>query len=139
MSRPSPARRSTSSDLTGILDTSVFVAREQKRPLAELPAEGRVSVITVAELRLGVLVARESSVRAQRMRTLTEVETLAPLPVDDDVAREFAEVVAEARRQHRRPKILDSLIAATARALDVPVYTQDADFDEIPGVKVVRV
>lgn len=95
--------------------------------------------MTVAELRIGVLVAAEPSARAQRMRTLTEVESLAALPVDDDVAREFAEIVAEARRQRRRPKILDSLIAATARALDVPVYTQDADFDDIPGVRVVQV
>jgi hypothetical protein len=46
-------------------------------------------------------------------------------------------LVAEARHRGRRPKILDSLIAATARALDVPVYPQDADFDEITGVKVV--
>ncbi len=125
--------------MTGILDTSVFVAREQKRPLAALPAEGRVSVVTVAELRIGVLVASEPSVRAQRMRTLTEMEALEALPVNDEVAREFAEIVAEARRQRRRPKILDALIAATARALDVPVYTQDADFDEIPGLRVVRV
>jgi predicted nucleic acid-binding protein len=73
------------------------------------------------------------------MRTLTEVEALRAVPVDDDVAREFAEIVAEARRRRYRPKILDSLIAATARALDVPVYTQDADFDEIPDVRVVRV
>jgi predicted nucleic acid-binding protein len=50
-----------------------------------------------------------------------------------------ADTSAEARRQARRPKILDSLIAATARALDVPVYTQDTDFDEMPGVRVVRV
>jgi len=73
------------------------------------------------------------------MRTLSEVEALEALPVDDDVAREFAEIVAAARQRQRRPKILDSLIAATARALDVPVFTQDADFDEIPGVQVVRV
>ena len=117
----------------------MFVAREQERPLAELPAEGRISVITVAELRIGVLVASDPAVRAQRMRTLTEVEALTALPVDDQVAREFAEIVAEARRQRRRPKILDSLIAATARALDAPVYTQDADFDEIAGLRVVRV
>jgi predicted nucleic acid-binding protein len=117
----------------------VFVAREHRRPLAELPAEGLVSVMTVAELRIGVLGASEPSVRAQRMRTLTEVEALRSVPVDDGVAREFAEIVAEARRQRQRPKIIDSLIAATARALDVAVYTQDADFDEIPGVRVVRV
>ena len=96
-------------------------------------------MVTVAELRIGVLVARKPSVRAQRMRTLAEVEALDALPVDDDVAREFAEIVAEARHRRRRPKILDSLIAATARALDVPVYTQDADFDDIPGLRVVRV
>ncbi len=96
-------------------------------------------MITVAELRIGVLVADGPVVRAQRMRTLSRIEALEALPVDDDVAREFAEIVAEAKRAHRRPKILDSLIAATARALDVPVYTQDADFDEMPGVRVVRV
>jgi predicted nucleic acid-binding protein len=95
--------------------------------------------VTVAELRIGVLVAANPSVRAQRMRTLTAVEGLDALPVDDSVAREFAEIVAEARRQARRPKILDSLIAATARALDVPVYTQDTDSDEMPGVSVVHV
>jgi predicted nucleic acid-binding protein len=117
----------------------VFVAREQARALGELPEEGLISVLTVAELRIGVLIAADPAVRARRMRTLTEVEALEPLPVDDDVAREFAEIVAEARRKRRRPKILDSLIAATARALDVPVYTQDADFDEMPGVRVVRV
>ena len=125
--------------MTGILDTSVFVAREQERPLAALPEEGRVSVVTVAELRVGVLVASDDAIRAQRMRTLTEVEALDAIPVDDDVAREFAEIVAQARGEGRRPKILDSLIAATARALEVPVYTQDADFDGIAGVEVVRV
>lgn len=125
--------------MTGILDTSVFVAREQDRPLAELPEEGRISVITVAELRIGVLAAADASVRAQRMRTLSVVEGLAALPVDDAVARAFAEIVAQARRERRPPKILDSLIAATARALDVPVYTQDADFADMPGVRVVRV
>lgn len=125
--------------MSGILDTSVFVAREQERPLGTLPEEGRVSVVTLAELRIGVLVASEPSVRAQRMRTLSQVEALTTIPVDDDVAREFAEIVAEARQRGRRPKILDSLIAATARALEVPVYTQDADFDEIAGVRVVQV
>jgi predicted nucleic acid-binding protein len=117
----------------------VFVAREHDRPLTDLPEEGWVSVVTVAELRVGVLVAREPSVRALRMRTLAEVEAVDALPVDDDVARAFAEIVAEARHRGRRPKILDSLIAATARALDVPVYTQDANFDDIPGLRVVRV
>ncbi len=96
-------------------------------------------MITVAELRIGVLVASDEATRAQRMRTLSALEALTAIPVDDSVAREFAEIVAWARRERRRPKILDALIAATARALDLPVYTQDADFDEIPGLRSVRV
>jgi predicted nucleic acid-binding protein len=123
----------------GLLDTSVFVARESDRPLAALPDEGRVSVVTVAELRIGVLMVDDPSIRAQRMRTLTEVEALEPLPVDDDAARAFAEIVADSRRRGRRPKILDALIAATARARTLPVYTQDADFEDMAGITVVRV
>ncbi len=125
--------------MSGLLDTSVFVARESGRPLASLPDEGHVSVITLAELRIGVLVADAPRVRAQRMRTLSEVEALEPLPVDDGAARAFAEIVADARRRGKRPKILDALIAATAMSRAMPVYTQDADFEDMAGVQVVRV
>lgn len=125
--------------MSGLLDTSVFVARESARPLGALPDHGRVSVITVAELRIGVLVADDASIRAQRMRTLSAVEALDALPVDDSVARAFSEIVADGRRRGRRPRILDALIAATAVSRDIPVYTQDADFEDMPGVQVVRV
>jgi predicted nucleic acid-binding protein len=125
--------------VTGLLDTSVFVARESGRPLGPLPDDGRVSVITVAELRIGVLVTDDPSIRAQRMRTLSAVEALEPLPVDDDAARAFSEIVADSRRRGRRPRILDALIAATAASRGIPVYTQDADFEEMAGVEVVRV
>jgi predicted nucleic acid-binding protein len=125
--------------VTGLLDTSVFVARESGRPLASLPDEGRVSVITVAELRIGVLVAEDPAIRARRMRTLSAVEALDPLPVDDGAARAFAEIVADSRRRGRRPRILDALIAATAVSHGMPVYTQDSDFEEMLGVEVVRV
>ena len=54
-----------------------------------------MSVISVAELRIGVLVADDASVRAQRLRTLSEVEALEPLPFDDAAARAFAEIVAD--------------------------------------------
>ncbi len=117
----------------------MFVARESDRPLAALPDEGRVSVVTVAELRIGVIVAVEPSIRGQRMKTLTEVEALEALPVDDDAARAFAEIVVDSRQRNRRPKILDALIAATARSRGLPVYTQDADFEDMAGVDVVRV
>lgn len=125
--------------MSGLLDTSVFVAREAGRPLASLPDEGVVSIITVAELQIGVLVADEGSIRAQRLRTLSEVQALEPLPVDDAAGRAFAEIVADSRQRHRRPKILDALIAATARSRGIPVYTQDADFEDMVGVEVVRV
>jgi predicted nucleic acid-binding protein len=123
----------------GVLDTSVFIAKETGRPLAELPEASAVSVMTLAELHLGVLMA-QGSVRARRLRTLTMVQnTFEPLPIDPEVARTFAELVAEARRLRKRPKIIDTWIAATAVAHDVPVYTQDEDFAEIPKVRVYRV
>lgn len=121
----------------GLIDTSVFIAEESGRPLGALPRMAASSVITVAELHLGVLMADEPSIRAQRLRTLTSVETLfEPLPIDSDVARTFAELVAEARRQGRRPRIMDTWIAATAVAHDLPVYTQDDDFLTIPRVRI---
>jgi predicted nucleic acid-binding protein len=124
----------------GVLDTSVFIANETGRPLAELPDTAAVSVITLAELHLGVLMAQGSAVRARRLRTLTMVQNaFEPLPIDAEVARTFAELVAEARRHGKRPKIMDTWIAATAVAHDIPVYTQDADFAEIPKVRVHRV
>jgi predicted nucleic acid-binding protein len=124
----------------GVLDTSVFIARETGRPLAELPDTAAVSVITLAELHLGVLMAQGPAVRARRLRTLTMVQNaFEPLPIDSDVARTFAELAVEARRHGKRPKIMDTWIAATAVTHDIPVYTQDEDFAEIPKVRVHRV
>lgn len=125
--------------MNGILDTSVFVALEQGRPLSRLPSSGAVSVLTPAELRVGVLVAADPELRSQRMQTLSRVEELDALPVDDAVGRCFSEIVATARAEGRRLGVVDALIAATAKAASVPVYTQDADFEEMPGVQVERV
>lgn len=106
----------------GLLDTSVFIAREAGRPLGQLPAIAAISVITLAELRLGVLVADRPAIRARRLRTLTAVENaFEPLPIDSEVARTFAELVADAKRQGRRPKIMDTFIAATAIAHSLAV------------------
>lgn len=126
--------------MKGLLDTTVLVAREQGRPLGALPEESAISVVTLAELQIGVLVADEPRIRARRMRSLSEVErTFDPLPVDKAVARDFAMIVADARQRGRKPKIMDAWIAATAVAHDLPVYTQDADFDDLAEVKVIRV
>jgi hypothetical protein len=124
----------------GLLDTSVFIAEETGRPLGPLPEQGAISIVTLAELHLGVLMADDPVVRARRLRTLSAVQTLFdPLPIETSVAAAFAEIVAEARREGRRPKIMDCWIAATAHANALPVYTQDGDFDAIPRVRVVRV
>lgn len=127
--------------MRGLLDTSVFIAGEQGRSLAvdRLPDEAAISVVTLAELELGVHMASSDAVRAQRLRTLSSARsTYVALPIDDDVASAFAELVAGARRAGARPRVQDVWIAATARAHAVAVYTQDADFDAL-AVDAVRV
>jgi predicted nucleic acid-binding protein len=124
----------------GVLDISVFIAEETDRHHGPLPRTAAISVVTIAELHLGVLMADDPDIRARRLRTLSAVEAaFEPVPIDVDVARVFAEVVAEARRQGRRPRIMDTWIAATAIVHDLPVYTQDDDFEVIPRVRTVRV
>jgi predicted nucleic acid-binding protein len=125
----------------GVLDTSVFIAGEQVRPIdvERLPELGAVSAVTLAELELGVHLAATDEARAVRLRTLRSVQqTYVALAIDEAVASAFAELVAIARRAGRRPKVQDTWIAATARAHGAAVYTQDADFDEL-DVGVVRV
>jgi len=124
-----------------LLDTSFFVATESGRPLGEMPDVTRtdVSVVTVAELTVGVLVANDAD-RPTRLATLSAVEsTWDPLPVDVEVARAFARIVAALRADGRRVPILDALVAATAIVERIPVVTQDRDYDAIPGVGVIRV
>jgi predicted nucleic acid-binding protein len=123
------------------LDTSVFIADEQGRALASnrLPDLAAISVVTLAELELGVHLASSEAARGRRLRTLQATQaTYVALPVDQAVASAFAELVATAHRGGRRPKVQDSWIAATARALGVAVYTRDSDFDDL-AVDVVHV
>ncbi len=127
--------------MRGVLDTSVFIADEQGRALHSdrLPDEAAISVVTLAELQLGVHLAAADDVRGRRLRTLQAVQAAyVALPIDEAVASAFAELVATARRAGRRPKVQDTWIAATARAHAAAVYTQDGDFDEL-CVDVVRV
>lgn len=127
--------------MKALLDTSLFVAAESGRPRGEIGDldETLVSVITLAELTLSVLLGDESQ-RAARLATLSAVEsTWAALPVDAEVARAFARLVADLRRRRRGVPVLDELIAATAVVEQVPVVTQDRDYGAIGEVSVIRV
>lgn len=125
----------------GLADTSVFIARESGRPLveAELPDELAVSVITIGELRAGVLAARDVEARNQRLARLTSALALDPVEVDDAVAAQWARLRVVLRDAGQRMSVNDSWIAATAMALDVPVVTQDDDFPTVPGLAVIHV
>ncbi len=125
----------------GIADTSVFIARESGRPLAEtdLPDELAISVITIGELRAGVLAAVDVETRDRRLATLSEALALDPLPVDQAVAEAWARLRVLLRDMQKRMPVNDSWIAATAISLAVPVVTQDDDYVEVPGLKIVRV
>lgn len=127
--------------MRALLDTSFFIATEAGRPREELPEvdQTEISVVTLAELFIGVLSAGEGE-RPGRLATLSAVEsTWDPLPVDADVARTFARIVAELRSAGRRLPLLDALIAATAIVEGIPIVTQDRDYESIPGARVLRV
>lgn len=126
--------------MTALADTSVFIAREQGRALTAPPADDvAVSVVTVGELHLGVLLAADVDRRALRLATLRLAEQLEPLPIDESVAQAWATLVARLRTAGRRMPINDSWIAATALARGMPVVTQDSDYDDVPGLRVVKV
>lgn len=128
--------------MTALADTSVFIARERARAPVTPPDDAdeiAVSVVTVAELRLGVLLAADVESRAARLATLRVAEALEPLPVDDRAGAAWARLVATLRAADKRMPINDSWIAATALAHDFAVLTQDADFDVVPGLHVIKV
>ena len=126
--------------MRALLDTSFFVAREPGRPLGQMEGvtETEVSVVTLAELTVGVLMANGAD-RPARVATLSAVEsTWDALPIDAEVARQFDRIVAALRLAGRRVPALDALVAATALVEQIPVVTQDRDYDAIPGVGVIR-
>jgi predicted nucleic acid-binding protein len=127
--------------MRALLDTSFFVATQSGRPLGQMErvTETEVSVVTLAEVTVGVLMANDDD-RPARLATLSAVESKwDPLPIDAEVAREFARIVAASRAGGRPVPILDALVAATAIVEQIPVVTQDNDYEAIPGVEVIRV
>jgi hypothetical protein len=125
----------------GLADTTVFNARESGRPIQteSLPDEIAVSVITIGELRAGVLAAVDVETRDRRLATLTAALALEPMPVDAGVAESWARLRLLLRDSGQRMPVNDSWIAATAMALGVPIVTQDDDYVDVAGLSVIKV
>ncbi len=126
---------------SGLADTSLFIARESGRAMRgdRLPELIAVSVVTIGELRAGVLAADDVDVRARRLDTLTAALRLEPFPIDQAVADAWAHLRVSLRDLGLRMPVNDSWIAATAIALGIPIVTQDDDYLHAPGLEVIHV
>ena len=127
--------------MKGLLDTSA-VLRIGELEVNALPDEVIISAITLAELSVGPLVAKDEQERAVRQAQVQQVEADygEPLPFDASVARAFAQVAADIRHagSKSRARAFDALIAATAKAAGLPLYTfNPRDFAGITGVQIV--
>ena len=127
----------------GILDTSTVILLARLTDASALPAEPLITTITLAELSAGPLVAGDERERAARQAHLQQAEAdFDPLPFDAAAARAFGRVAASLRRAGRKSaaRAYDAMIAATAIARDLPLYTcNPADFSGIDGLRVVAV
>ena len=128
---------------TGILDTSTFIQLKRVTDESALPHEPLITAVTLAELSIGPLVAASDDERAIRQAHLQEAEAdFDPVPFDADAARAFARVATSLRTARRKPtaRSFDALIAATALAHQIPVFTCNArDFEGIDGLQVIAV
>jgi predicted nucleic acid-binding protein len=128
----------------GVVDTSVVIDLGQI-DTADLPAEIAISAVTLAELATGPHATADPGERARRQDRLQRTEaTFDSLPVDGSVARAYGRVyaaVAAAGRKARGRRAFDLIIAATALAAELPLYTRNpSDFHELEGlVEVVAV
>lgn len=125
----------------GVLDTSVFIAQESGRQLhrERLPQQVAISIVTKAELRLGVLAASDIETRDQRLGTLDSIAEIHVLPIWGGVERVWAGMRAYLAASGRSVKVNDLWIAATAAAHGMPVITQDRDFYALSGANGLTV
>lgn len=135
MSSPTPAR--------GLLDTSTVILLPRMDDATALPPKPLISAVTLAELSVGPLVARGALERAARQAHLQQAEAdFDPLPFDAAAARAFGQVAASLHRSGRKAsaRSYDAMIAATAVANELPLYTcNPSDFSHIDGLEVVAV
>ncbi|MGH3960539.1 type II toxin-antitoxin system VapC family toxin [Mycobacterium sp.] len=124
-----------------LADTSIFIGLEAARVDATrfVEYEWGVSVITLGELRLGVLQASDPEASARRLSTYQLAQRFEPLPIDEAVSEAWALLVSRLRAANRRIPINDSWIAATAIAHDIPIVTRDSDYDAMADVEVITI
>ena len=124
----------------GLLDTNAVILLEHFDP-SSLPDEALISAVTLAELSAGPLVAADDTERASRQARLQRAEAdFDALPFDADAARAFGAVAAALRQSGRKvaARAYDAMIAATALARDLPLFTCNPDdFRSIPGLTVM--
>jgi len=120
----------------GLLDTSVLIALEGERSLrAEaVPEVLAISIVTKAELRVGIFAAENIETRDRRLVTFELANRILSLPVDEAVAKTWSQMRAYVGASGQKVRINDMWIAATAAAHEIPVVTQDGDFDALNGV-----
>lgn len=127
----------------GVLDTNTVILLPRLIEPTLLPAEPLITAVTLAELSVGLLVASTDTERAARQAHLQQAEAdFDPLPFDAPVARVFGRVAASLRRAGRKvnARASDAMIAATALANGLPVYTCNPhDFAGIDGLEVIPV
>jgi len=127
----------------GILDTSTVIRLAAIRDPTGLPGEPLITAVTLAELSVGPLVATDERERSARQAHLQQAEAdFEPVPFDAAAARAFGQVAASLRRAGRTPaaRAYDAMIAATAIANDLPIYTCNPDdFAAIEKLVVVTV
>lgn len=133
----------TQGQTRGVLDTSTVILLSRIRDATLLPAEPVITAVTLAELSVGPLIARTDEERVARQAHLQQAETdFDPIPFDAAAARAFGGVAASLRRTGRKgaARAYDAMIAATAVANGLPVYTcNPADFAGIDGLEVVAI
>ena len=122
----------------GLLDTSVLIDLEAI-PANLLPIEVAISSITLAELAAGPNATNDPTERSRRQDRLQRTEAaFDPLPFTADTARAYGRIfaaVAGAGRKPRGARAVDLLIAATALAAQLPLYTRNPDdFEALEGL-----
>jgi predicted nucleic acid-binding protein len=127
----------------GLLDTSTVILLPRLREPSALPSAPTITAITLAELSVGPLVAGSRKERAARQAHVQQAEAdFVPVPFDQAAARAFGRVASDLRASGRKrsARAYDALIAATAIAHDLPLYTvKPGDFAGINDLHVVAV